>query len=52
MSSGSFHDESTVLAMLADDTALRAPIHWIIFFVVGVIGLGSLINLLDGLWLK
>ena len=40
-----------VLVMLAD-IALGPPIHWIIFFVVGVIGLGSLINLLDGLPLK
>jgi hypothetical protein len=31
---------------------LGPPIHWIIFFVVGVIGLGPLINLLNGLSLK
>jgi hypothetical protein len=46
---GSVHDKSTVLAVLADDMALGPPIHWIIFFVVGIIGLGPLINLLDGL---
>ncbi len=46
---GSVHGESTVLVVLADDMALGPPIHWIIFFVVGVIGLGPLINLLDGL---
>ena len=46
------HDESTVLVMLADDMALGPPIHWIIFFVVGVIGLEPLINLLDGLPLR
>ncbi len=38
--------------VLANDIALGPPIHWIIFFVVGVIGLGPLINLLDGLPLK
>ena len=42
----------SVLVVLADDMTLRPPIHWIIFFVVGVIGLGPLINLLDGLRLK
>ena len=42
----------SVLVVLADDMALGPPIHWIIFFVVGVIGLGPLINLLDGLPLK
>ncbi len=42
----------SVLVLLVDDMALGPPIHWIIFFVVGVIGLESLINLLDGLWLK
>ena len=40
-----------VLVVLAD-IALGPPIHWIIFFTVGAIGLGSLINLLDGLPLK
>jgi hypothetical protein len=44
---GSVHGKSTVLIELADDMALGPPIHWIIFFVVGVIGLGPLINLLD-----
>ena len=42
----------SVLIVLADDMALGPPIHWIIFFVVGVIGLEPLINLLDGLQLK
>ena len=42
----------SILVMLADDMALGPPIHWIIFFVVGVIGLEPLINLLDGLQLK
>jgi len=41
-----------VVLVLSDDMALAPPIHWIIFFVVGVIGLGPLINLLDGLPLK
>jgi hypothetical protein len=49
---GSVHDESSVLVVLVDDMALGPPIHWIIFFVVGVISLGPLIKLLDGLWLK
>ena len=39
----------SILVMLVDDMALGPPIYWIIFFVVGVIGLGPLINLLDGL---
>jgi hypothetical protein len=43
----SVHDESTVLILLADDMALGPPIYRIIFFVVGVIGLGPLINLLE-----
>jgi hypothetical protein len=38
--------------VLVDDMALGPPIHWIIFIVVGVIGLGPLINLLDGPPLK
>jgi len=42
----------SVLVVLADDMALGPPIDWIIFFVVGVIGIGPLINLLDGLPLK
>ena len=42
----------SVLIMLANDIALGPPIHRIIFFVVGVIGLGPLINLLDGPPLK
>jgi hypothetical protein len=42
----------SVLVVLANDIALGLPIHWIIFFVVGVIGLGPLINLLDGLPLR
>jgi hypothetical protein len=42
----------SVLVVLADDMALGPPINWIIFFVVGVIGIGPLINLLDGLPLK
>ena len=42
----------SVLIVLANDIALGPPIHWIIFFVVGVISLGPLINLLDGLLLK
>jgi hypothetical protein len=42
----------SVLVMLADDMALRPPIHWSIFFVVCVIGLGPLINLLDRLRIK
>ena len=42
----------SILVVLADDMALGPTIHWIIFFVVGVIGLGPLINLLDGLSLK
>ena len=37
----------SVLVVLVDDMALGPPIHWIIFFVVGVIGLEPLINLLD-----
>ena len=41
-----------VFVLLADDMALGPPIHWIIFFVVGVIGLGPLINLLDGILLE
>ncbi len=49
---GSIQDESSVLVVLADDMALGPPIHWIIFFVVGVIGLEPLINLLDGLLLR
>jgi len=49
---GSVHDESSVLVVLVDDMALGPPIHWIIFIVVGVIGLEPLINLLDGLQLK
>ena len=49
---GSVHDESSVLVVLVDDMALGPPIHWIIFIVVGVIGLGPLINLLDGPPLK
>jgi hypothetical protein len=48
----SFHNKSTVLVVLANDMALGPPIHWIIVFVVGVIGLGPLINLMDGLQLK
>ena len=46
---GSVHDESSVLVVLVDDMALRPPIHWIIFIVVGVINLVLPINLLDGL---
>ena len=46
------HVVGSVLIMLANDIALGLPIHWIIFFVVGVIGLGPLINLLDGLPLR
>lgn len=43
----------SVLIVLANDITLGPPIHWIICcFVVGVISLGSLINLLDGLPLK
>ena len=42
----------SILVVLANDIALGPPIHWIIFFVVGTIGLGPLINLLDGLRLK
>jgi hypothetical protein len=42
----------SVLVELADDIALGPPIHWILLFVVGVIGLGPLINLLDGLPLR
>jgi hypothetical protein len=42
----------SVLVVLADDMALGPPIHWIIFFAVGVISLGPLINLLDGHPLK
>ena len=49
---GSVHDESTALVVFVDATALGPPIHWIIFIVVGVIGLEPLINLLDGLWLR
>ena len=41
----------SVLVVLADDMTLRPPIHWIIFFVVGVIVLGPPINLPYGLWL-
>jgi hypothetical protein len=43
----SVHGKSTVLVVLADNMTLGPPIHWIIFFVVGVIGLGPLLNLLD-----
>ena len=39
----------SVLLVLAGNMAVGPPIHLIIFFVVGVIGLGPLINLLDGL---
>jgi len=49
---GKVHVVGSVLAVLADDMALGPPIHWIIFFVVVVIGLKPLINLLDGLQLK
>ena len=49
---GNVHDESTILVVLANDMALGPPIHWIIFFVVGVIGLGPLINLLDWILLE
>ena len=49
---GSVHDESTALVVFVGVTALGPPIHWIIFFVVDVIGLEPLINLLNGLWLK
>jgi hypothetical protein len=49
---GNAHGESTFLVELAGDMALGPPIHWIILFVVGVIGLEPLINLLDGLWLR
>ena len=45
---GSVHDDSTALVVCVDATALGPPIHWIIFIVVGVIGLGPLINLLNG----
>ena len=45
---GSVHDKSSVLVVLVNDMALGLPIHWVIFIVVGVIGLGPLINLLDG----
>ena len=48
---GSVHDESTVLVLLVEYMALGPPIHWIIF-VVGVINLGSLSNLLDGIPLE
>jgi hypothetical protein len=48
----SVHDKSTVLVVLANNMALGPPIHWIILFVVGIIGLGPLLNLLDGLLLK
>ena len=41
-----------VFVLLADDMALGPPIHWIIFFVVCVIGLGPLINLLDWILLE
>jgi len=49
---GRVHVVGSVIIMLADNMALGPPIHWIIFFVVGIIGLGPLINLLDGLPLK
>ena len=49
---GSVHDESTALVVFVGATALGPPIHWIIFFVVDVIGLEPLINLLNGLRLK
>ena len=49
---GSVHDESTILVVLADNMAFGPPIHWIIFFAVGIIGLGPLINLLDGILLE
>ncbi len=39
---GSVHDESIILVVLADDMALGPPIHWIIFFVVGVIAASGL----------
>ena len=42
----------SVLVILANNMALGPPIHWIIFFVVRVIGLRPLISLLDGLLLK
>ena len=49
---GCVHDKSSVLVVLVDNMALGPPIHWIIFIVVGIIGLEPLINLLDGLQLK
>jgi len=49
---GSVHDKSTAPVVFVDATALGPPIHWIIFIVVGVIGLGALINLLGGPPLK
>jgi len=42
---GSVHDESTALVVFVGVTTLGPPIHWIIFFVVDVIGLEPLINL-------
>ena len=42
---GSVHDESTALVVFVGVTTLGPPIHWIIFFVVDVIGLAPLINL-------
>ena len=41
---GRVHVVGSVLILLADNMALGPPIHWIIFFVVSVIGLGPLIN--------
>ena len=49
---GSVHDESTALVVFVGVTTLGPPIHWIIFFVVDVIGLEPLINLLNGHSLK
>ena len=48
---GGVHNVESILAVLANNMALGPPIHWIIFFVVNIIGLVPLINLLDGLWL-
>ena len=46
---GRIHDVGFVLVMLADNMALKPPIHWIIFLVVDIIGLVPLMNLPDGL---
>ncbi len=46
---GSANAADVLLATLADNTALRLPIYWRPFSVVGVIGLAHPTNVEDGL---